>query len=492
MKKIKIFGWILVLLMSAVSCTKQLDININPSYMGDASVEMLLPSTIAWSASRLGSDLELIGSMWSQHYTQNNNANQYKTTDSYNLSKADYNAVWSSMWAGAMMDCQTGIQKSTAASQWNYYMIFSLVKIFDCHVLNDFYGTIPYSEALMAGSNNFQPKWDESKSVNNALLAEIDKVLAKSTDALALPNTILTKDYIFGGDISKWIQFANTLKLKILMRDFTANQAKIQTLLNSPAGTFLVGDATLGVFKDIINNSNPLFENDRRKLNTTTNISGSKTLINFLKANNDPRISAFYELNNAKVPVYNGLAQGDFAITGYKIDSVSRAKLAATDPVYFISAAETQFLQAEAWARIGDGAKAKTFYDAGVRLAFTRWGMDATPFLAVGGKYAFDPIVLNTAELKIEKIITQKWVAACRCQAWDSFFDQNRTGYPLLSAVPITDPAYKIGQLTVSVNTTLVTGEIPRRLPYPKNSSDFNVNTPLVVPINTKMWWHKQ
>jgi len=460
--------------------------------MGDASVDMLLPSTIAWSASRLGSDLELIGSMWSQHYTQNNNASQYKTIDSYNLTKADYNAVWSSMWSGAMMDCQVGIQKATTANQWNYYMIFSLIKVFDCHILNDFYGSIPYTEALLAQSGNFQPKWDDSKAVNNALIAEIDNILTKSAQAIAIPNTITTKDYIFGGDILKWIQFANTLKLKILMRDFTANLTKIQALLNAPAGTLLTTDATLGVFKDVINNSNPLYENDRRKLNTATNITGSKTLINYLLANNDPRLSAFYELNNAKPQRYNGLAQGDFALTGYKIDSISRAKLAATDPVYFISAAETQFLQAEAWARIGDGAKAKTNYEAGVRLAFTRWGMDATPFLAVGGKYEFNLAVLTTADLKIEKIITQKWVAACRCQAWDSFFDQNRTGYPALSAVPITDLTYKVGQLTVSVNTTLVTGEIPRRLPYPKNSSDFNTNTPLVVPINTKMWWHKQ
>ena len=491
MKKINIFGWIVLLLMGSVSCTKQLDINTDPNYMGDASVELLLPSAIAWSSSRLGSDLELIGSMWSQHYTQNNNTSQYKTTDSYNLTKANYNAVWSSMWAGALQDCKVGIQKSKASNQWNYYMIFSLVRIFDCHVMNDFYGGLPLTESLQAESNNFQPKWDESKAVNNTLLVEIDAVLAKSTEALAIQNTILTKDYIFGGDISQWIQFANTLKLKILMRDFTANQTKITTLLASPAGTFLATDATLGVFADKINNSNPLFENDRRKLNTTNNLTGSKTMIDFLKANNDPRISAFYELNNAKVPVYNGMAQGNFAISGYKIDSVSKAKLAATDPVYFISAAEAKFLQAEASARLGNAANAKTFYDAGVTLAFSRWGMSAAPFIAVGGNYEFNLATLTTTELKIEKIITQKWVAACRCQAWDSFFDQNRTGYPLLSPVPFDDANYVKGQLTVSINTSLVAGEIPRRLPFPKNSSDFNPNTPLVVPIFTKMWWHK-
>ena len=492
MKKINIFGWILVLLMGTISCTKQLDINIDPRYLGDASVEMLLPSTIAWSASRLGSDLELVGSMWSQHYTQNNNSNQYKTLDSYGLTKADYNAVWSSMWSGALQDCKVGIQKSQAANQWNYYMIFSLVRIFDCHIMNDFYGALPYTESLKALENNFSPKWDDSKAVNDGLLAEIDAVLAKSAEANAIPNTILTKDYIFGGDISQWIQFANTLKLKILMRDFTANQAKITAILALPAGTFLATDCRLGVFKDLINNSNPLFEQDRRALNTPNNITGSKTMIDFLNLNADPRVAAFYEKNNAKVPIFNGLAQGNYAITGYKIDSVSKAKLAATDPVYFMSAAETQFLQAEAWARLGDGAKAKENYEAGVTLAFSRWAMDAAPFIAVGGKYEFNLTRLNTTEKMIGMIITQKWVAACRCQAWDSFFDQNRTGYPLLSAVPSMDANYVKGQLTVSVNTTLITGEIPRRLPYPKNSSDFNANTPLIVPIFTKMWWHKQ
>ncbi len=492
MKKITIFGWILVLLIGSVACTKQLDINTDPNYMGDASVDLLLPSTIAWSASRLGSDLELIGGMWSQHYTQNNNNNQYKTIDSYGLTKADYNAVWSSMWAGAIKDCQTGIQKSQAAGQWNYYMMFSLIRIFDCHVMNDFYGGLPYTESMKAESNITQPKWDDSKTVNNTLLTEIDAVLSKSTEAKAITNDVLTKDYIFGGDITKWIQFANTLKLKILMRDFTANQAKIQALLTAPAGTLLTSDACLGVFQDKINNSNPLYENDRRALNTPNNITGSKTLINYLNAKKDPRISAFYELNKATKPAYTGMAQGDFALTKFPIDSVSKAKLAATDPVYFISAAETQFLQAEAWARLGDGAKAKAYYDAAVTLAFSRWSMNAAPFIAVGGEYEFDPAVLTTPELMIEKIITQKWIAACRCQAWDSFFDQNRTGYPVLSTVPASDPNYIIGQYTISINTTLVAGEIPRRLPYPKNSSDFNKNTPAVVPIYTKMWWHKQ
>ena len=162
--------------------------------------------------------------------------------------------------------------------------------------------------------------------------------------------------------------------------------------------------------------------------------------------------------------------------------------LAATDPVYFASAAESKFLQAEAYARLGDVALAKTNYDAGVTLAFQRWGKSAATFIAAGGPYAFQSATL---EAMIKSIITQKWLAATRTQAWDSFFDQNRTGYPVISAVSADNSAYVPGEYTISVNSSLVAGQLPRRLLFPKISADNNPNTPKPVSINTKMWWHK-
>ncbi|MNI05667.1 Starch-binding associating with outer membrane [compost metagenome] len=206
--------------------------------------------------------------------------------------------------------------------------------------------------------------------------------------------------------------------------------------------------------------------------------------------NNDARIVDFYEINDINGQ-YTAYSQGDYNATSteYPVGSTSRAKLAATDPVYFMSHAEVEFLQAEAWARLNNVSKAQSHYESAVKLAFSRWGKDAAPYIETDGAYVFRP---GTVELMVEQIITQKWVASTRCQAWDAFYDQNRTGYPIVSTVPGNEDSYVPGQYTPSLNTSLVGNELPRRLPYPKVSSDNNPNTPKVVSINTKMWWHKK
>jgi hypothetical protein len=91
----------------------------------------------------------------------------------------------------------------------------------------------------------------------------------------------------------------------------------------------------------------------------------------------------------------------------------------------------------------------------------------------------------------LESIWRQKWIAAVRSQGWESFLDSNRTGFPKAGLVTSLDPGYVIGDFAPSINSVLPAGEFPRRLIYPKSSSDYNPNTPVVKPIQTKQWWHK-
>lgn len=53
------------------------------------------------------------------------------------------------------------------------------------------------------------------------------------------------------------------------------------------------------------------------------------------------------------------------------------------------------------------------------------------------------------------------------------------------------EEGYIWGQLTPCIGSALAPGEYPRRLLYPKSSSDYNPNTPAVVPLAEKQWWHK-
>lgn len=477
--------------LTFASCTKDLDINRSPynPTEADATPELLFPSGVAYSAAKIGGDLQLLGAFWSQHYTQNNSSNQYTSIDSYNLTIASYNGIWSNLMGGGMKDLLISKEKAAAAGLWNFYAASEIMLAFDYHVLVDLYGDLPVKEGLQGDKGIYTPKWDDGKTVNKLIVEQLDDAISKINDGKSL-KSMGAQDFVFEGDLDNWRKFANTLKLKVLMRDFAANTAAITTLLNG--GDLLTTDARMTAFLDAVNKSNPLYESDRRSLNTFVNIRASKTLMSYLKKNNDPRIEDFFELTTEKdkPAIYEALRQGDYnaSTTDFPPGSTSRAKLGATDPVYFMSYAESEFLQAEAWARLSNADKAKTHYDLAVSAAFSRWNRSATAFID-GGAYEFIP---GSIEKMIEQIIVQKWVAATRSQAWDSFYDQNRTGYPVMSSVDADAPAYVPGQYTRSITSVLVGQEIPRRLPYPKVSSDNNANTPKAVAIYAKMWWHKQ
>jgi len=497
MKRNKFLASLLLVLFSFTACEEDItETNINPNYLPDAGPKQLLPSGIMWSAAKIGGDLELIGGLWAQHYTQNNNASQYRQLERYNVTSADYNAIWTNLWAGALKDLTTIQQKASVSGDWQYYVAAEVMAAFDYHVLNDFYGAIPIQEGLDLETTE-NPVFVENKQANTIILGMLDDAIAKKDQAKALP-AMGPEDYVFQGNIDNWIKFAKSLKLKILMRDLATNQAAIATLITENDLLTTV-DAKVAVFTDAENKSNPLFEQNNRKLNTSINLRASNTLLKYLLANNDPRIEVFYEptsgslLPKPTAPRFSGLEQGNYLLSGTTAPNTvtSGARLSATDPVFFMTAAEVSFLKAEFFVRstTPNLAAAKTNYDDAVSKSFARGGLSAAPFIEAGGKYAFN--ASGTQEQMLEQIITQKWVGSTRTQAWDAFLDQNRTGFPKISAVPTTSASYVPGQYTVSVNSILPAGQLPRRLPYPKISRDYNTNTPAPEALTTKMWWHK-
>ena len=161
-----------------------------------------------------------------------------------------------------------------------------------------------------------------------------------------------------------------------------------------------------------------------------------------------------------------------------------------TDPVEFISLAESYFMQAEADLRYFGGNKAQMLYNQGVLTAFGYYGLDGSSYVAPGGAYAFP--VLGTMDQKIQAIITQKWAScAYGCHGIESFFEKNRTGYPLTSPVYSTSPTYIPGQLVFSMNSVLAAGQLPARFVFPYDERSKNPNTPAEVPIYTSVWWGK-
>jgi len=437
----------------------------------------------------------------------------------YNLANNStyFTRYWSSVYSGALPDLKLVISQSETDKQWHYWLAAKVMTAFNFNMLVSLYDKIPFKDALL-GNDNLTPVFDDGKTVDAGLIKILDEAIAKKADAAAMPTPMGKSDLVYAGDINKWVKFAKTLKLKILMRDFATNQGAIQALLTE--GDLLTADSKLTAFTDAENKSNPLYENDRRKLNTTTNIRVSATLVSYLLANNDPRIAAFAEQATQYIkpgalakddkltpvpasmqPFYRGLDQGTYGISAFSSNvfppqAHSRAVLAATDPVYFMSAAESNFLQAEAWARIGNVVNAKSAYEAAVKSAFTRWGFDGTNFVAAGGAYEFKSASLDEM---LKSILMQKWVSSARTDSWNAFLDICRTGIPALgsqtvtdqSRIALTNASYVIGTLAPPVGTVLSAGLYPHRYLFPKTSTDYNPNTPTVIPISDKMWWHK-
>lgn len=495
MKKLKIKGaWVLSitlsLLLVASSCEKSLDINTDPNNasLEQATPELVFPAAVVSASGVIGGQFAIVGGIWSQYWTQSASASQYRTIDSYNLSQSNYERQFSEIFSGALNDFAFVIRKSEEQGRWRFFLMGTVMKAYTYHMVSDLYDTLPYSEALQ-GADNLNPKFDDGYTIYKGVIAEIDNALSKDyTAGLSAGNA----DVVFGGDINQWVDFANTLKLKMYLRMVYAQPAEaeagIRELYNSNA-TFLTKDASIAIFQDLPSKSNPLFEDNYRQLNSATNLRASMTFLTFLQSNQDPRIAAYFAKATDGSDTYRGINQGDFTNPDQTLLTVSVSKANATDPVQFISLAESKLLQAEALERFYSGAGAKAMYDAGVTAAFAQYGFDATSFIASGGAYVYP--AAGTFEEKLEAIIVQKWASFPGSHALEAFFEKNRTGYPKTSPVYSTDINYIAGQF-VYPKTGITGGLFPRRLIIPDSERRTNTNTPAITPLTTKVWWDKK
>lgn len=466
------------------------DINRDPDNLSADGVAFSteLPAGIAGIAGAEGGYYSLIGGFWSQQWTQSNTANQYKEIDDYSIGTLDYNRGWEAMY-DALGDIRNIKNRAEAEGNWNYFLITTVLETHASQLMADFFDQIPYTEAN--NTSILQPNFDSGQEVYDLMIAELQLALSKdlSTSVGEVPGA---DDFVFGQhgaagtpvanlqlQMDNWTAYANTLLLKLYMRQTEVNpgaaQAGITALLNSGVA-FLDEDAAMTQFQDAPDRSNPLYETDRRQLNVATNLRASTTMYSYLTDNNDARRDAFYGPGNP-------LNQGDFNSLAAPISVVT---LSAVAPHYFMSREESLFLQAEAYERYGGGAGAKEAYDAGVQENFSKWGLNGAPFVASGGAYEYP--TAGTFDDKLKAIITQKWISMFPGTGYEAFFEQNRTGYPEISPVPQSDDAYVSGEFAYSVNGT-TGGEFPKRLVFPENVTSTNQNAPSLVELTVPVWW---
>ncbi|MEJ7677855.1 MAG: SusD/RagB family nutrient-binding outer membrane lipoprotein [Segetibacter sp.] len=194
----------------------------------------------------------------------------------------------------------------------NYKGIAQIMQAFVFQRIVDLYNNAPYTEALSSSSNT-TPAYDKGSDIYDSLLLKVNSSIAAINAAAANKDAENPGDYdvLFRGDMDMWLKFANTLKLKLVMRlTETADGPAIAKteLAGLTSASFLGAGEDAGVnpgYSTAANNQeNPYY------LNVAYTVTGapgtnntywraSSYAVDFYKNNNDPRDSFFYAYNKA-------------------------------------------------------------------------------------------------------------------------------------------------------------------------------------------------
>lgn len=475
------------------SCEENwLDINEDPNNPSEAPAKMIFPAGATEVAGVVGGYYNLVGGIFSQWYTQANASNQYKRYASFSITNDDFDGEFQDLYAGALNDLNEVKTSAKEVEDWNFYLMATVMECYTYQILVDIYDEIPFTEALQ-GASNSKPEYDGGELVYDSLIARLDNALDKNLEASTVTDPG-GNDLVFNGDMDKWVQFANTLKLKLYLRQRFARPEEAEngiTEMYDNNAEFLTSSANLDIFIDEDSRSNPFYESDRRQLNTPNNLRISKTFYDYLDNAGDPRLEGVLA-QEAKNGGYTPMKQGNHNAPTSELDpdDVSVFNVEPTDPVYFISTAESYFMQAEVAIEYGLGESTpEELYNNGVQAAFGQYGLDATSFIADGESYDFPEG--GSDDEKMKAIMMQKWAGFARFQGIEAWIEWKRTGYPEVNEGGYEAADYETGQFVSPLTNSLGENDFPLRMLFPQSERSNNPNTPGEVGLTQPVWWDK-
>lgn len=498
MKKQLIIIFSAVLLTAGIGCSKgYLDVNDNPNSATSTTPELVLPQALTVTASGQIADGH-IGSYeflseWMGYWCQ---SGSYAISSSDNSSYVQTSAFGNDIWTKYYHNLEDYdfIEQQAISQNKPFYQATAIVmKAYVFQQMVDMFNNIPYSQAFK-GTAVVQPKYDSAKSIYESLSSRLDTAvtLLKNGNSVSAANSDVLVFNNATGTNSDWIKFANTLKLRILLRQsqMSGRTAYIQgeiakILLNG--GGFLTKE--VGV--------NPGYANNTGQLSPfwgyCYNISGTFTQdriraanypIAFCKNNNDPRYTYLYAPVNDSLPkiYYFGNILG--SITNRPGNDASTfgpgVLKSASQTAILLSAAESNFLQAEAGLKGYLSNDPLTLFQNGVQASFTYLGAgDATSYYGQAGNKNTNYAACTTDAERLACIIRQKWMAMNSVTPFEAWCDYRRLGLP--ADVPIT------------VNGGADVLAIPVRILYPSSEAQTNAaNVDLQGAINhhtSKIFW---
>jgi Starch-binding associating with outer membrane len=499
LKKIQLIAMAFGLLGGVSSCKKMLDVNTNPNVSQTASVKTLLPAGQLYLATAVGVDLQIYGAFWSQYWTSNPSSSQYLAIDQYAPTQDAFNTAWNNLYAANENFYQLQMMADSQHLK-AYEGIAILLQAYTFQLITDGWGDVPYKEALkgqFSTGHISSPHYDSQLVVYKGLIANIDTAVNYlSAGGGTMPSG---DDLVYGGNLTQWQKFANTLKLKIYLRMSVANPTYAQTGLTNLYAqanhNFLgLGDDAKISFGFNSNNLSPLYS-EESGIGKGQNFVASATCLDSMVANHDTvRLKVFYTRGAAAQDT--GLPQGNSygAIYGYSIPSSYVGgnmgnSASGNAPVNLMTSYESLFMQAEAVARgmVVTGINDHTLFLNAIQANFLYYNNQITAATGISGSTAYSMYVSGTSPghltqypttgsvaQRVRYIILQKWMAMCGNQSFEAWSDLRRTGL----------------DSTFATSATSVLGSLrPKRFLYPSNESMGNGNFPGLQPITKQVWW---
>lgn len=407
-----------------------------------------------------------MGGNWAQHWSKV----QYNDEERYTIRNSVVEGtVWEGLYAGTLQDAKNMYESALAEGNDKTRGVALIWHAYAFSVLTDAFGDIPYSEALQAKEGENTPAYDLQSDIYPALI----DTLANAATYLGGAGTIdATADIIYAGNASNWIKFANSLRLRLLMREsgVVNVSADLSALMSQPMFTGNDDEAKL-VYLETNPNANPIW--NTVEFSTRDEHRMSSTLIDILAGLNDPRLDVYAELNDddeyrGKPNGFNNVPNDTYNYTN--VSGIGEFYLTPTLPGYYMSYAEQEFLIAEAINKGFITGDATTHYNNAITANFEANGLSAIDAAA----YIFS----NPYGGDLNNIHLQKWIALYG-QGVETWIEWKRTRVPALT--PAVDGAINV---------------IPSRYPYPANEQSLNpesyneaVSRQGADNLTTAVWW---
>lgn len=540
--------------MTMTCCDDFGDTNVDPEHLNQNNVPMEMVFSNAQHQA-LGSDWDvwrngmIYLSQWNQHVAAGGWWWSYGINSFSNGYASSY---WASVLGsgnrGAIRDIQTVIKAWKDDPDHSAdYQIARIVRAYIFHRVTDLHGDIPYFQAGQ-GNDFLYPEYDTQEAVYADLLKELEEAQA-ALDGGKAP--VGSQDLYYGGDLSKWKKFANSLLLRVAMRLSKVDPATARSYV---AKAYANGVITQTVDNAQLGHSGGSTSNDSSepyaKIISHEDVGVAfinETLMDVLSSTKDPRIPlimALYPDNyetkddlttdvaNCAPSLQKGLKgffstspSSDYSFKKYypkeftdevlsdatsdkyykkTYSQINRATYGDPEaPTFICTAAQTNLLLAEASHRGWISGDAGSFYEAGVRCAMEQFSSyPSTTAAALVNKYltsdAIDAyLAANPYDGTLKQINTQYWIT-CMMDEYETYANWRRSGYPeLKEKCSAHDNWSNIGNYPKDGNFT---DAIVRRFPYPSDELQINPQNYKAALSrlgldnesdfnNTRVWW---